>query len=398
MKSVLYLTRNGLLEPLGQSQIFSYLRGLSIDYKIVLITFEKPADWSNIEAVAKFKDLCLLHGIHWVPLRFRAQPRPFAAPLAIAQLAVAALWQWRHHSKPDLVHARSYVPAAIALLLHIVTRVPFIFDMRALWPEELITAKQLRRGSYLHRGLIWLERRCLKEASAVVSLTEAAISYLQSEYPIEVASQRLVVIPTCADMQRFKPAPTNSAGPMVIGCIGTVLSGWFKFQWLKAFFEALHRADPYARFEIISRDNPSDIRAALLPWAPWQDRLHIEAAPPDQMPIILLRHTVSVMFYAGGSTSELGRSPTRMAEVLGSGKPVVANSGVGDVGLVLSTHRVGVLASSPEPAAMDACVSELQLLLADPGLAVRCRLVANDLFSLEAGTAAYRLLYTQILA
>jgi len=40
--ATLYLTRNGLLEPLGQSQVIAYLRGLSQNYKITLITYEKP--------------------------------------------------------------------------------------------------------------------------------------------------------------------------------------------------------------------------------------------------------------------------------------------------------------------------------------------------------------------
>jgi hypothetical protein len=56
---------------------------------------------------------------------------------------------------------------------------PFIFDMRALWPEELITAGHLQRGSKVHRSLLWLECRCLQESSSVVSLNQAAVAYLQ---------------------------------------------------------------------------------------------------------------------------------------------------------------------------------------------------------------------------
>ena len=93
-----------------------------------------------------------------------------ASVMAIPQLALVALWQWRHPRRPQLVHARSYVPAAIAFLLHRLTGVPFIFDMRALWPEELITAGHLHRGSLLHQVLLLLEKHCLRDATAVVSL------------------------------------------------------------------------------------------------------------------------------------------------------------------------------------------------------------------------------------
>lgn len=397
MKQVLYLTRNGLLEPLGQSQIFPYLRGLSRHYRLTLISFEKPADLADHSVLHRAIEQCAELGLRWIPLRFRLKPRPWAPALAIPQLALVALGQWRRRSRPQLVHARSYVPAAIALLLHRLTGVPFIFDMRALWPEELITAGHLQRGSLLHRALLALERRCLQEASAVVSLTQAAVGYLQGRYPRELAGQRIAVIPTCADLQRFQLAKPAPGAPLVIGCIGTVLSGWFLIAWLRAFFEAFARADPTARFELISRDAPEAILAVLQPPSAWAHRLRIQAATPDEMPSIVKRHTASVMFFTGG-LSKLGSSPTRMAEVLGCGRPVVANPGVGDVEQVLRQHRVGVLARGDGAAAMDACVAELLALLQDPDLASRCRRTAEELFSLESGTATYRQLYAEILA
>jgi len=86
-----------------------------------------------------------------------------------------------------------------------------------------------------------------------------------------------------------------------------------------------------------------------------------------------------------------------MAEVLGCGRPVVANPGVGDVEQVVRQHRVGVLATGASSAEMVTCVTELLALLKDPYLASRCRRTAETLFSLESGTAAYRQLYAQIL-
>lgn len=396
--SILYLTRNGLLEPLGQSQIWPYLRGLSKHYSFVVISFEKPTDCADLVAAQNMKGNCTTQGISWIAFLFRSKPRPWAPVLAITQLGIVAFRQFLLQPKPQLVHARSYVPAAIALLLHRLTGVPFIFDMRALWPEELVTAGRLRRNSLLFRSLIYLEKNCLKDASAVVSLTHAAIKYLKVKYPHQLSGQRIAVIPTCVDLQRFQTADVSGSSQVVIGCIGTVLSGWFLIDWLRAFFDAVSRADPTARFELISRDPPDAIFTALEPSISWSKKLIIKSATPSEMPAIVQRHTASVMFYAGGATSELGRSPTRLAEVLGCGRPIVANTGVGDVESIIRQSRVGVLSQGAGECEMDACVDELLELLSDPQLASRCRLTAEEQFSLEAGTSAYRQLYQDILA
>ena len=231
-------------------------------------------------------------------------------------------------------------------------------------------ARHLQRASLLHRSLLKLERLCLQESSAVVSLTQAAVGYLQEQYPRELAGQRIAVIPTCADLHRFQLVEPASTAPLLIGCIGTVLSGWFLIDWLRAFFNAVARVDPSARFELISRDPPEGIFSALHPEASWADRLRVQSANPAEMPAIVQRHTASVMFYAGGATSELGRSPTRMAEVLGCGRPVVINSGVGDVEQVIRQQGVGVLATGATSVEMDACVAELLTLLKGPDWAL----------------------------
>lgn len=46
---------------------------------------------------------------------------------------------------------------------------------------------------------------------------------------------------------------------------------------------------------------------------------------------------------------------------------------------------------------METAYDELQALLADPELAVRCRQAAEEVFSLQAGTDAYRTLYRTVL-
>lgn len=392
----LYLTRNGLLEPLGQSQVMAYLRGLSRDHAITLITYEKPEDLADTAAMARARADCAAHGIRWLPQRFRPHPKIIAPALSMMRM----MWLVRREVRREgirLIHARSYIPAAVALVVSRMTGLPFLFDMRALWPEELITAGRLRRGSLIHRAIAGGERACLAKAAGVISLTHAAVKHLRSVYPRELANQRLVVIPTCADLDRFTPAVDTRAGPTVHGCIGTVLSGWFRTDWLASWMRVAAARDPDARFEIVTRDDAARVRAALDPSSELAGRLSIGPRPSEDMPDTVRGHDLSVMFYAGGEISELGRSPTRMAEVLGCGLPVVANEGVGDVAEIIRKSNVGVIVEGASVPHMETAFAALQTLMQDPDLPKRCRATAEAVFSLEPGTEAYREIYASIL-
>jgi glycosyltransferase involved in cell wall biosynthesis len=393
MPSTIYLTRNGLLEPLGQSQVLAYLRGLSGRYRITLITYEKAEDRADRTRMDAMRAECAALGIRWLPQHFRASPKLIAPALSMVRMVWLLLRETREQNA-RLIHARSYIPAAVALIVSRLTGVPFIFDMRALWPEELITAGRLTRGSLLHRAMVAAERACLARAGAVVSLTHAAVEHLQRIYPDALADQRIAVIPTCADLDRFMP-PAQPSTKRVIGCLGTVLSGWFRLDWLAAFLKVVAEQAPDVDFEMTTRDDAAQVRAALDPDGHLGNRLTIAPAAPEDVHRVIQGQTASVMFFTDG-LSKLGSSPTRMAEILGCGMPVVANDGVGDVAYIIRKYGVGVLAHGSDPASMAQAWNDLLALLQDPDIAERCRRAAEEVFSLEAGTAAYAQLYSEL--
>jgi len=316
MTPTLYLTRNCLLEPLGQSQVFAYLRGLSRDHAITLITYEKPEDRADSARMARAQEACAAHGIRWLPQTFRPRPRIIAPALSMVWMA-CLLWREVRNGRAKLIHARSYIPAAVVVTVHRLTGVAFIFAMRALWAEELITAKRLNRGSILHRAIKSVERACLRDADAVVSLTHAAVAHLKRECSEELDGQRIGVIPTCADLDCFAPARTKRTVPPVHGCIGTILSGWFRADWLEAWISTVAIDDLDACFDIVSYDDADRVCAALNPKGALGDRLSISPRSSEEMPDAVRGHDLSVMFYAGGEVSELGRSPNRMTEIFG---------------------------------------------------------------------------------
>lgn len=392
--SILYITRNGMLEPLGQSQVLSYLRGLSSEYKITIISFEKSNDLADIVSLTRVKEDCKTHDIQWIPQRFYYKPKLIAPAWGMTIFLYLCLREVSR-GNAGVIHARSYIPAAVALVVNRLTGTPFIFDMRALWPEELITAGQLKRNSLIHKALLFTERNCLHRAATVVSLTNAAVKYLKKEYPEELREQRFVVIPTCADLDRFIPMPMNATNPKIYSCLGTVLSGWFRLEWLSAFFQALAHREPSASFEIITRDDPYQVREAIGGDDNLQSRLKVYSLPSQEVHTAVQSHTASIMFFTDG-LGKIGSAPTRMGEILGCGLPVIGNAGIGDVAHIINKYRVGVLVDSESSVDMNKAVDELDQLLKDPELGNRCRVAAEEVFSLANGIEAYKDVYKNI--
>ena len=394
--NVLYLSYTGLAEPLGQSQILAYLRGLAADHRITLVSFEKPAALADSAGMAALRDCCAEHGIRWVPRRYHHRPRLPATAWDVAVFTWTALRQARN-GDADLVHARGYIPAFVALVLKGALGLPFVFDMRALWPEEMVAAGRLKRHSAMFRLITWAERLCLRHADAVVSLTHAAVEQVKRRRGGDLSRARIAVIPTCVDLDRFRWDRANGTGgaPLVIGSVGTVLSGWFRLDWLMEFFRASTETWPDVTFRIVTRDERAPIVAAAERAGIDGGRLEIEARTPGEMPQALAKLDAVAMFFEPGP-AKLASCPTRMGEVLASGLPVIANGGVGDVAEIIRSFDVGVIVGDATERSMREAAADLARLLDDPGLAGRCRMAAETWFSLKTGTAAYHALYQEI--
>ncbi|WP_269623274.1 glycosyltransferase [Prochlorococcus marinus] len=392
MKNVLYLTRNALLEPLGQSQILPYLKYLSKSYNITIISFEKENISNFISYKTSLNNELTTLGITWIPLKF-IQGKPL---LSLLQLLLVSIIEIIKKRKYHLIHARSYVPAFIAAFIYKILRVPFIFDMRALWLEELVSSKRLNRGSLRYRILSTLEGICIKDSAAVVSLTNGAIGYLNSKYNNHFSNKIYSVIPTCVDVDRFFSNLNPNLNPRIYGCYGTVLSGWFQIDWLIEFFSLLSIRDPNALFEIVTNDNPSDIKHCFKNNLKLLSRLRVYSADPIQMPSIISRFSATVMFFTPG-LSKLGSFPTRLAESLACGRPVVINSGVGDLDQLIRNLKFGIVISNIDTKAISSSLDELELLINKPDINLVCREVAMNNFSLYYGSSEYNKLYKRII-
>ncbi len=388
--SILYITYDGLLEPLGQSQVLAYLEKLSAWFPIHCISYEKDHDWDDTPRVEHVRSRVQQASIDWHPLRYHKRPSAAATAYDIAQGSVLAARLIRKHNL-QIVHARSYVPSMIALAMQRATRTRYLFDMRGFWADERVD------GGIWPRGRMYnVAKRCesafLRRADHIVSLTHAGKDALQRWPGVDVRAP-ITVIPTCADLERFSPPaqwPQADAGFRVgyVGSVGT----WYRFDEAVRAYKAIERVRQDATFVILNRGDHDFIRDQLATHG--VEHFELKSATHDEVAAEMRRMQCAV-FFIKKVFSKTASAPTRLAEFMGAGVPCVSNTGVGDMAKYLD--GCGVAMDEYTDSAHQHAAEQIVAMAADASVRQRCVDVARSHFSLTEGVERYRAVYDTLV-
>ena len=397
--SILYISYDGVLEPLGQSQVLAYLKKLAKKHRIYLISFEKPEIWRDDAVRERMRESVKKTGIIWYPLRYHKNPSAPATAYDIFQGIVLSTWiVGRHHV--GIVHARSYVAAVDALFLKKAFGVKFVFDMRGFWADERVEAGLWERSGRMYSVAKWFERKFLLAADRVVSLTHAGVAAIEKFPYLRGNRIRFEVIPTCTDLELFCPRDDKTTeaddGAFTLGLVGAV-KGWYLFDEALLFFKVLRDKMPNARLCILNRENHAYIRKRLSGYDISQELVQIKSVEHNVVPDEMRSMNVGV-FFAKSGLSKLARAPTKLGEFLGCGVPCLANDGIGDMTQILERENVGVVIRGFDDDSHQKAINTLYSLCADPDVRQRCVRAARKHFSLDDGVAAYDRIYGELVS
>jgi glycosyltransferase involved in cell wall biosynthesis len=388
--SVLYISYDGILEPLGQSQILGYLIPLAVGRNIHLISFEKANDWANVFERERLACEIAESGIVWHPLRYHRWPGIFAKAWDIVCGTSLGLWLVLHYQL-KIVHARSYVPSVMALSIKRLTGAKYLFDMRGFWADEKLDDGWSQEGC-MYRVAKDFERRFLLRADHVVSLTHAAVPIIRRFSYLRGRSLSVSVIPTCADLTLFKPIPREGKNSVfTIGYVGTA-GNWYLFDETVRCFAELLRMRPNTKFLILNRHEHFYITERLAAAGVPSEAVELTAATFSEMPRLIARMDASI-FFIKPVFSKQASAATKLAELLGCGVPCLSNAGIGDMAEVLEGERVGVALRAFDQSSMLIGLTRFLALVGDPAITERCVATAHRYFSLNEGVRKYRSIY-----
>jgi glycosyltransferase involved in cell wall biosynthesis len=398
---VLYLSFDGMTDPLGRSQVLPYLTGLAArGHDIRIVSLEKrSALGKGGETVSA---ICADAGIRWAPLAYHDRPPLVSTLLNLRALQRAAEAALVEHSA-DFVHCRSDLPGIVGLRLRRRFGIPVLYDMRAFWPDE-----RAEGGSWDQSSLLWRavfnyfkrrQRELLATADEVVALSDDGARAI-AELKVRECALPVTVIPCCADFDLFVPPTTltRAAARAELGLagdspllvhVGSIGANCLLDEMID-FFTVYREQRPGAQFLLVAPSGEGAIRASASRRGV-QDSVHVRSADRDEVPRWLGAADAGIMFVRP-VWSKRAASPTKLGEMLAVGLPVVANAGVGDVRAILEKAGAGVTVDRFNGEAYRSAIGGLERM--PPALEIRR--AGKPWFDLAVGIAAYDGIYERL--
>jgi glycosyltransferase involved in cell wall biosynthesis len=341
-------------------------------------------------------------GIGWTWRRYHKSPSLPATTWDLVQ-GVRALRRILREEDVGLVHARGYVPAAIAL--RATRRHPILFDIRGLQAEEYVDGGVWKQGGLKYRLAKRAEARMFARAAGAVVLTRAIAPYVLERFAALGRRPPMEVIPCCVDLAAFDfdpaarvrvreqlgvPAPT--ALFVYSGSLGT----WYLPDDMARFVRTFRDVSGRAVHLLWLVNNAPEIAREASRRAGLQDgEVTIRGAAAAEVPSHLAAADAAVALIRP-CFSKRSSSPTKYAEALAVGLPLLISRDVGD-GAEIEAREGAVGLAYPTPdAEMQEAARRLGRLMDRPRPVYRA--LARALFDVESvALPAYRRLYRQLM-
>jgi len=348
------------------SQIIPVVIGLANKgWKIGIISCEKTQISSEI------KEQLEAAGVNWVVLNF-GRTGAVGGVGRLIRIAIRLPRARAYHCRGDL--------AAVAT--HLSSRSPFLWDVRGLWIDQKIVIGSINTNPII----IWLakrlERIAARNAAAVSTLTEAVYPILIKRNPFLTRFHSVVT--TCTDLEKFY---FNSRLPVEKKLLlSGVFNNYYDIPATRAFISSFRERE---NLKVTWCHGKEAIKSEL---NVGEDEIKVMKQSDMQSEIASASFGLAICKQNIGDSLS-GVMPTKVAEFLAVGRPVIVSKGVGDLEKLLLSTLTGVVIESN----MDLAVTQLLELLNDDETPKRCRALAEQHFSMVNAIDTYDLIFKKLI-
>jgi glycosyltransferase involved in cell wall biosynthesis len=353
-KHILFLSYDGMTDPLGQSQVLPYLIGLTkAGYRFTIISCDKDY---NYKLNASFvNQLIQPYPIKWISLPYHKKPQIVSSVIDFLAMK-KAIKQLMKKDPVAMVHTRPGIPNIAALWMKKKYNCLFYYDIRGFWADERKDGGQWNVSNPIYK-LVYgyfkkIERRCMRNADAISCLTYAAKKEME-RWPVrQLNNVPIEVIPCSVDLAHFNfetidqerkqafAAELNiTANDKVFTYLGS-LGGWYLTNEMLQLCAKIEQAIPEAKFLFITQDSAAEVYNAAKQFGLSKEKIIVKLGKRNDVPI-LLSFSFFALFFIKPCYSKISSSPTKHGEIMAMGIPVISNSGVGDVAEIINNSNTG---------------------------------------------------------
>lgn len=277
--------------------------------------------------------------------------------------SVGALLAGVRHRRTSIVYGSSpHLGAALAgLIVARLKRVPFVLEIRDLWPQILAEAGTLSETSRVYRILKWLEGFLYRQADRIVVLAEGSQRALEKQ---GVPNDKILFIPNGGDPEDFEVSESRDALRKRFGFdrftlvyagahgpangLGLVLDAAESLQAGAVDVEFVLVGDGVSKQALVDDASSRQIRNVRF----------VAPIPKADVPSLLAAADVGLHCLADVELFKTGVSPNKLYDYMAAGLPVLTNTG-GDIAAMVNNAGSGVAVGSEAIAEGVAQIAEL---------------------------------------
>jgi glycosyltransferase involved in cell wall biosynthesis len=246
-------------------------------------------------------------------------------------------------------------------LLSAVRRLPFVFELRDLWPATILAVGAMRRG-ILIKLLERLELFLYRRADQIVSVTEAFKKDLVAR---GIPAEKIEIVTNGADLERFSPIPRDSAWARELGLEGKFIVGYIgthgMTHGLDSILEAakLVQADPDVAFIFVGTGAEKAALQQKALQASLSNVKFLPQQPKEKMPAVWSLCDAALIPL---KDRDLFRTviPSKLFEAMAMGVPIIMSIPAGEATQILQQCDAGLIVEPENPASLATAVREMK--------------------------------------
>ncbi len=322
--------------------------------------------------------------IYWLPVSYHNQFGAFKRAISFLKFMFLAFKTAYNIKDADICYASStpLTVGVIAMMLKKFKKIPFVFEVRDLWPEVLIQMKFIK--SPILKKLAYRLEKSVYTASNSIVVLSPGMSLGVQKYQL---NKEIHLLPNSADLELFKPQDrpehlietldlTNKNGIIYFGTINKTNHLEYFIQLAKC---SQNKKYNHLKFFLVGEG--SEVRRILemIKELKLENFVFLESLPK-----ILLNEVLNIMDFSYISFLKLPvlqtNSPNKFFDSLSAGKICIVNT-EGWLKNLVEENNCGLYA---DPENHEQAIEEINNLINDPikmkNLATNARILAEKEF------------------